>query len=139
MSQSENNFQSGVSSQAPQPAAASSIAVPTSENARQRQRIADLEEKLQVLESGQVVKKRCCDDDDKDNDHNVTIESLRQGADGARRDDTSKLKSLIPEWVNHKFRPNPPVDMEDKFCCEFTNDACGKLLCPSELDWNNLT
>ncbi|KAG2359117.1 hypothetical protein BDR07DRAFT_1378918 [Suillus spraguei] len=58
MSQSENDFQSGVSSQAPQPAATSSIAVPTSENARQRRRIADLEEKLQVLESGQAVKKR---------------------------------------------------------------------------------
>ncbi|KAG2358578.1 hypothetical protein BDR07DRAFT_1294565, partial [Suillus spraguei] len=31
-----------------------------------------------------------------------------------------------------------PVDMEDKFCHGFTNNACGKLLCPSELDWNNL-
>ncbi|KIK34663.1 hypothetical protein CY34DRAFT_17566, partial [Suillus luteus UH-Slu-Lm8-n1] len=33
--------------------------------------------------------------------------------------------------------PNPPVDPEDKFCRGFTNDACGKLLCPTELDWNN--
>jgi hypothetical protein len=58
MSQAEDNSQLGVSSQAIQPLATSSIAVPTSENARQRRRIADLEEKLQVLESGQAAKKR---------------------------------------------------------------------------------
>ncbi|KAG1862954.1 hypothetical protein C8R48DRAFT_603274, partial [Suillus tomentosus] len=62
---------------------------------------------------------------------------LRQGADGARGDDTSKLKSLVPDWVNRELKPNPPVDPEDKFCRGFTNDACGKLLCPTELDWND--
>ncbi|KAG2108995.1 uncharacterized protein F5147DRAFT_773330 [Suillus discolor] len=203
MSQAEDNVRPGAlsqtpqpataSSQAPQPAAASSIAVPTSENARQQRRIADLEEKLQVLEAGQAVKKsiedlisendRRCNNDD---DDNVTVESifyffrltrvtyrfvdsqdhlqlgyivlnnvlpwfhrkasdmeyddythmlkmLRQGADGARGDDTSKLKSLVPEWVNHDFKPDPPVDPKDKFCRGFTNDTCGRLLCPSDV------
>ncbi|KAG2125233.1 hypothetical protein BD769DRAFT_1358463 [Suillus cothurnatus] len=62
---------------------------------------------------------------------------LRQGADAARGDDTSKLKSLVSEWVNREFKPDPPVDPDDKHSCGFTNDACGRLLCPSELDWNN--
>lgn len=35
-----------------------SIAVATSENARQRRKIAALEEKLQVLEAGRMVKQR---------------------------------------------------------------------------------
>ncbi|KAG2140893.1 uncharacterized protein EDB93DRAFT_1252678 [Suillus bovinus] len=52
-------------------------------------------------------------------------------------DDTSKLKVLISEWVNHEFKPDPPVDPDDKHARGFTNDACGSLLCPSELDWNN--
>ncbi|KAG2138256.1 hypothetical protein BD769DRAFT_1351254, partial [Suillus cothurnatus] len=52
-------------------------------------------------------------------------------------DDTSKLKSLISEWVNREFKPDPPVDPDDKHSRGFTNDACSRLLCPSELDWNN--
>ncbi|KAG2753872.1 hypothetical protein P692DRAFT_201705103 [Suillus brevipes Sb2] len=62
---------------------------------------------------------------------------LRQGADAARGDDTSKLKTLVSEWVNREFKPDYPVDPDDKHSRGFTNDACGKLLCPSELDWNN--
>jgi len=62
---------------------------------------------------------------------------LRQGADAARGDDTSKLKSLVSEWVNCEFKPDPPVDPDDKHSRGFTNDACSRLLCPSELDWNN--
>ncbi|KAG1723737.1 hypothetical protein EDD22DRAFT_961925 [Suillus occidentalis] len=204
MSQAEENLQSGASSQASQPASASSATtVPTSDNARHRRKIADLEEKLQVLESGQAVKKREIDYimsqgrairrivtlfdsiedligendrrcDREDDDHDMTIDQdrlqtgyivlnnvlpwfhqkasnmehddythmlkkLRQGADGARGDDTSKLKSLVPDWVNRELKPNPPVDPEDKFCRGFTNNACGKLLCPTELDWNDPT
>ncbi|KAG2159497.1 uncharacterized protein EDB93DRAFT_1245293 [Suillus bovinus] len=61
----------------------------------------------------------------------------RQGADGAQGDDTSKLKPLVPDWVNCEWKPDPPVDPEDKHCRGFTNNACGRLLCPTELDWNN--
>ncbi|KAG2119242.1 hypothetical protein BD769DRAFT_1362187, partial [Suillus cothurnatus] len=52
-------------------------------------------------------------------------------------DDTSKLKSLVLEWVNCKFKPLPPIDHNDKHLCGFTHDVCGKLLCPAELDWDN--
>ncbi|KAG1780464.1 hypothetical protein EV702DRAFT_1193939 [Suillus placidus] len=203
MSQVEDNPQLETSSQAVRPTAASSIVVPTSDIARQRCRIADLEEKLQVLESGHAVKqretnyfmsqgqairrlitlydsledlinendRRCNiegDDDDVTPDqdrvhtryivlnnvlpwfHSKTsdmeygdythmLKKLRQGADGARGDDTSKLKTLIPDWINREWKPDPPVDPEDKHCRGFTNDACGRLLCPTELDWNNPT
>ncbi|KAG2742716.1 hypothetical protein P692DRAFT_201681343, partial [Suillus brevipes Sb2] len=65
------------------------------------------------------------------------LKMLRQGADAARGDDTSKLKALISEWVNREFKPDPLVDPDDKHSRGFTNDACGRLLCPSELDWND--
>ncbi|KAG1738333.1 uncharacterized protein EDB91DRAFT_1082731 [Suillus paluster] len=178
-----------------------SISVPTSEGAHQRRKIAELEEKLQVLESGQAFKqretnyyvfkgrairrtvtlydpledlitendRRC---DDHQSDENVTVDQehlqfgyialnntfswfhrrasemeyneymemlkkLRQGADGARGDDTSKLKSLVADCVNRELKPNPPVDPDDKSCRGFVNDACGRLLFPTELDWSN--
>ncbi|KAG1782295.1 hypothetical protein EV702DRAFT_1191957 [Suillus placidus] len=179
---------------------ASSMAVPTSDNARQRCKIAELEEKLQVLESGHAVKQRetnyfmsqgralrrivalfdsiedmigendrRCDlegDDDFDTSHdrlqsgyiilNNTLtwfhkktsdmehgdymhmlKKLRHGADSARGDDTSKLKALVPDWVNREWRPDPPIDPEDKHCRGFAHDTCGRLLCPTELDWND--
>ncbi|KAG1811024.1 hypothetical protein EV424DRAFT_1327849 [Suillus variegatus] len=183
---------------------AQSLAVPTSESARQKRRIASLEEKLQSLESGREAKQReinyyvskgrairhivslfnsiedliaendqRCDSDELD--ENLTIDQehlqvgyitlnqalpwfhsraseveydeysemlkvclpLRQGADAARGDDTSKLKSLVAGWLNRKFKPTPPIDPDDKNCRGFINDACGRLLCPTKLDWND--
>jgi hypothetical protein len=63
--------------------------------------------------------------------------ALGRGADGARRDDTSKLKGLIAQWVNVEFKPDPSVDLDDKYTRGFINEACGRLLCPTELDWNS--
>ncbi|KAG2755824.1 hypothetical protein P692DRAFT_201685111, partial [Suillus brevipes Sb2] len=65
------------------------------------------------------------------------IKMLRLGADGARGDDTAKLKTIVADWVNRDLKPNPLVDSDDKHYRGFINDACGKLLCPAELDWNN--
>ncbi|KAG2054239.1 hypothetical protein BDR06DRAFT_884529, partial [Suillus hirtellus] len=61
-----------------------------------------------------------------------------QGADSAQGDDTSKLKTLISNWVNCEFKPDPPVDSNDKHSHGFTNYVCGMLLCPAELDWKDL-
>ncbi|KAG2131450.1 hypothetical protein BD769DRAFT_1666459 [Suillus cothurnatus] len=47
------------------------------------------------------------------------------------------LKALVAEWVNQEFKPDSPVDYDDKHTHGFLNDACGRLLCPAELDWNN--
>ncbi|KAG1728863.1 uncharacterized protein EDB91DRAFT_1085945 [Suillus paluster] len=161
-----------------------------------RRRIAQLEEKLEALESGRVVKEKYdrCDrtyysiihfsdsqgrairrivalfdnvedliaENDRryeggDEDHTIDqdrlqigngsemehdeytqmLKMLRQGADSARGDDTSKLKALVSEWVNREFKPDSPVDSNDKHTRGFSNDACGRLLCPAELDWNN--
>ncbi|KAG2145544.1 hypothetical protein BD769DRAFT_1660617 [Suillus cothurnatus] len=70
-------------------------------------------------------------------DYMRMLKMLRQGTDGARGDDTSKLKTLIADWVNRELKPNPLVDSDDKHSWGFINDACGKLLCPAELDWND--
>ncbi|KAG1866788.1 hypothetical protein F4604DRAFT_1777480 [Suillus subluteus] len=51
------------------------------------------------------------------------LKLLWQGADSARGDDTSKLKSLVAEWINREFKPNPLVDTDDKHTRGFTNDA----------------
>ncbi|KAG2737551.1 hypothetical protein P692DRAFT_20761462 [Suillus brevipes Sb2] len=184
-----------------------SQAADASAQARQKRRIAQLEAKLEALESGRAAKERQSnyfmaqgrairrvvtlfdnvedlvtendrryEDDDEDtsvdadyspsdsqdrlqigyvcltntlpwfhkrgaeiayDDYLQLLKMLRLGADGARGDDTSKLKSLVAEWVNREFKPDPPVDPDDKHTRGFTNDACGKLLCPAELDWND--
>ncbi|KAG1765296.1 hypothetical protein EV702DRAFT_981610 [Suillus placidus] len=196
----------------PEPAQAQ---VQSTLQARQRQKIAELEGKLEALESGRAVKARydyhsfswlCSpfvrqtnyylaqgrgvrrvvalfdsiedliaendrqydDDDNKDatldqerlhigysvlmrtlpwfmkkstdlehDDYMCMLKMLRQGADGARGDDTSKLKTLVSDWVNHELKPNILVDPDDKHCRGFISDACGRLLCPAELDWNS--
>ncbi|KAG1904138.1 uncharacterized protein F5891DRAFT_1184315 [Suillus fuscotomentosus] len=197
----------------------SSLAVATSEAARQRQKIAALEEKLQVLESGHAVKQReinyymskgrairrivtlfdsiedligendrRCDLDSED--ENVTLENvckpgfislthalpwLHSRASDLEYDEYSHmLKKVFFTRTNHlpsaeslfslgrgpivvegmtpqssrawspigsisEFKPNPPVNPDDKYCRGFVNDSCGRLLCPTELDWNNPT
>jgi hypothetical protein len=35
------------------------------------------------------------------------------------------------------MKPDPPIDPDDKYCHGFVNNTCGRLLCPTELDWNN--
>ncbi|KAG1774801.1 hypothetical protein EV702DRAFT_973985 [Suillus placidus] len=72
-------------------------------------------------------------------EYSQMLKMLQQGADGTRGDDTSKLKALISEWVNREFKPDPPVNPDDKHSRGFTNDACGRLLCLAKLDWNNPT
>ncbi|KIK47177.1 hypothetical protein CY34DRAFT_9200 [Suillus luteus UH-Slu-Lm8-n1] len=178
-----------------------STAAAASLQARQRRRIAQLEEKLEVLEAGRAIKQRQsnyylaqgrairrvvslfdnvedlvtendrrCDlnDDeeratvdqdrlqvgyvalintlpwfhkeatDADNDEYLHLmKMLRQGADSARGDDTSKLKTLVSDWLNREFKPDQPIDPDDKHSRGFNNDLCGRLLCPAEIDWND--
>ncbi|KAG1753304.1 hypothetical protein EDB19DRAFT_1619678, partial [Suillus lakei] len=58
-------------------------------------------------------------------------------ADGVRGDDTSKLKALVAKWVNREFKPDSHHDPDAKHCHGFANDACGRLLCLTKLDWNS--
>ncbi|KAG2158531.1 uncharacterized protein EDB93DRAFT_1076642, partial [Suillus bovinus] len=52
-------------------------------------------------------------------------------------DDSLKLKTLIAEWVNREFKPDHPVDPNNKHSRGVSNDTCGRLLCPAEFDWND--
>ncbi|KAG2139091.1 uncharacterized protein EDB93DRAFT_1106199 [Suillus bovinus] len=72
------------------------------------------------------------------NDYVQMLKKLRQGADGARGDDTSKLKNLVVDWVNREFKPDPSVNPNDKNCHGFINDACAFLYDKYMADQDNL-
>ncbi|KAG1847041.1 hypothetical protein F4604DRAFT_1594714, partial [Suillus subluteus] len=61
---------------------------------------------------------------------------LKKGADAACSDDTSCLKELVITWINQQFCPSPLIRPDDKHSRSFASDICGKLLCPSEWDWD---
>ncbi|KAG2142613.1 hypothetical protein BD769DRAFT_1661961 [Suillus cothurnatus] len=153
-----------------------SLAVTTSESVRQRQKIAQLEEKLQLLESGQATKqreinyymskgrairrivtlydtikdlinennRRC--DDDRDNEvtpeHdrlqieyiaiNNTLPWFHQKIADMEHDDSMHILKKLRQGAD-----NPPIDHKDKCLQGFVNDACGWMLCPTKLDWND--
>ncbi|KAG1759553.1 hypothetical protein EDD22DRAFT_849157 [Suillus occidentalis] len=162
-----------------------SMAQAASVEARQRRRIAQLEEKLEALESGRAVKEKQAnyfmaqgrairrivtlfdniedlvaendrrhEDDNEDHtldqdrlqigyitltttlpwiakkasdmeydEYTHMLKLLRQGADSARGDDTSKLKALVAEWVNQEFKPDSALDSDDKHTRGFSNDT----------------
>ncbi|KAG2107617.1 uncharacterized protein F5147DRAFT_774064 [Suillus discolor] len=151
-------------------------------HARQRRRIAQLEEQLEALKAGRASKERQTNyyiaegrairrvislfdnvedlvtendrryDLSDDDENNVDQDRLQVGyitlthtlpwfhkkaVEMEYGNDCSKLKTLIAEWVNREFKPDHPVDPDDKHSHGFSNDACGRLLCPAEFDWNN--
>ncbi|KAG2139275.1 hypothetical protein DEU56DRAFT_735776 [Suillus clintonianus] len=65
------------------------------------------------------------------------LKKIRRGADAARGDDTSTLKDLVAAWINQDFRPTILLRSNDKHLRGFAHDVCGKLLCPTEWDWND--
>jgi hypothetical protein len=63
---------------------------------------------------------------------------LRTGADGARSDDTSRLKNAVVVWVDKMYGPsNPPLRANSKDERGLENDNTGRLLCPSEYSWDD--
>ncbi|KAG1767784.1 hypothetical protein EDD22DRAFT_949841 [Suillus occidentalis] len=188
-SQDENNVE-GMQSGQNEPSTTNahsrhSMVQATSVEARQRRRIAQLEEKLEALESGRAVKEKQANyyvaqgrairrvvtlfdnvedliakndrrHEDDNEDHTLDqdrlqigyitlsntllwlcrkasemeydeyahmLKLLRQGADSARGDDTSKLKALVAKWVNREFKPDSPLDSNDKHTRGFSNNA----------------
>ncbi|KAG1880607.1 hypothetical protein C8R48DRAFT_588307 [Suillus tomentosus] len=65
------------------------------------------------------------------------LRKLKRGADAARGDDTGTLKELVASWVNNDCRPTPLIRTTDKHRRGFVSDACGKLLCPAEWQWDD--
>ena len=64
------------------------------------------------------------------------LSQLTKGADGARSDDTTSLKSAVAHWLNERSPPpDPPVIVKSKTRHGFFHRVTGELLCPVEYDW----
>ncbi|KAG1837473.1 hypothetical protein C8R48DRAFT_622817, partial [Suillus tomentosus] len=73
-----------------------------------------------------------------DHDLAYAYSQLNKGADSARADDTTKLKTLVISWLSECTPPPDPIlHPYDKTGRGFYNDATGKLLCPVDHDWSN--
>lgn len=67
----------------------------------------------------------------------VHPKQLVKGADMARGDDVSSLKVIVVSWVYEAFGPSVPnLIAGSKDGCGLHNDHTGKLLCPSEFNWD---
>ena len=62
---------------------------------------------------------------------------LMDGADSARADDASVLKTIIVNWLTEVEAPNPRLSPYDKLGHGFHSGSTGRLLCPVEYDWEN--
>jgi len=63
---------------------------------------------------------------------------LLVGADGARGDDASRLKTAVVGWLMGMTPPPEPALLPyDKSGRGFYNDATSRLLCPVDYDWDN--
>ncbi|KAG1883851.1 hypothetical protein F4604DRAFT_1920368 [Suillus subluteus] len=63
---------------------------------------------------------------------------LNKGADGARADDTTRLKVTVAAWLmQHTPPPNPVIHGQKKMGRGFNNDATGRLICPVDYDWSD--
>ncbi|KAG1857481.1 hypothetical protein F4604DRAFT_1589874, partial [Suillus subluteus] len=63
---------------------------------------------------------------------------LNKGADGARADDTTRLKVTVASWLMQQTPPpSPVIHGQNKLGRGFNNDATGRLICPVDYDWND--
>ncbi|KAG1850671.1 hypothetical protein F4604DRAFT_1883641 [Suillus subluteus] len=67
-------------------------------------------------------------------------ELLGKGASGVRGDDMKTLKSAILEWLIPRGQVViPPLSRNIKSDRGFNHEVTGALLCPTGLDWSNLS
>ncbi|KAG2105176.1 hypothetical protein BD769DRAFT_1393334 [Suillus cothurnatus] len=63
---------------------------------------------------------------------------LNKGADGARGDDTTRLKVTVASWLMQQTPPpSPVIHGQNKLGRGFNNDVTGRLICPADYDWND--
>lgn len=63
---------------------------------------------------------------------------LVKGADQARGDDASTLKSMVVTWLTNMFGTSvPPLLQTAKDGRGFHNVHTGRLLCPGEFNWDD--
>lgn len=65
-------------------------------------------------------------------------QKLRIGSDAARGDDAGNLKIAVVEWVDALYGPSvPQLKPGSKDERGLDNDSTGRLLCPSEYNWDD--
>ena len=66
----------------------------------------------------------------------MVLLKLRKGAEGARGDDANSLKAAVVSWLNEvSLWPEPLLSTTDKLERGFYHDMTGRLLCPVDYDW----
>lgn len=64
---------------------------------------------------------------------------ISRGAASARSDDTKSIKNPIIDWITPHNEPlKPPLARNMKMDRGFNHERTGSLLCPVELNWDNL-
>ncbi|PSR74290.1 hypothetical protein PHLCEN_2v9959, partial [Hermanssonia centrifuga] len=75
-----------------------------------------------------------------ENDFRFVASMIQKGMSGARADDTKALKGAVIEWITPRGETlNPPLARHTKVDRGFNHDCMGRLLCPVELDWADLS
>ena len=63
---------------------------------------------------------------------------IQSGVDSARADDTRSLRDKVIDWITPKDKTlDPPLDRNDKSKRGFKHEVTGRLLCSTELDWDD--
>ena len=71
----------------------------------------------------------------------IVTPQLLNGANSARSDDLSRVKSGIASLLNNRASGpvDPPLDLYTRDGRGLQNDLTGRLLCPIQYDWDNPT
>ncbi|KAG1726703.1 uncharacterized protein EDB91DRAFT_1239614 [Suillus paluster] len=64
--------------------------------------------------------------------------NIGKGASAARGEDTKLLKPVVIDWIVPAGEVVlPPLPRNSKINCSFNHPLTGRLLCPTELDWDD--
>jgi hypothetical protein len=64
---------------------------------------------------------------------------IQKGIASARSDDTKSLKGVVLDWITPRDRAlDPLLSRNIKINHGYHHPAMGALLCPAELDWNDV-
>jgi len=64
---------------------------------------------------------------------------LQKGIASARSDDTKSIKGVVLDWIAPRGKAlDPPLSRNIKINRGYHHPVTGALLCPAELDWNDI-
>ena len=65
---------------------------------------------------------------------------MKDGAGSARADDTNRLKTAVANWLNSEQQHSETfLQPTDKLQRGFHHDVTGRLLCPVDYDWLDIS